>query len=73
MALINCPECGKRISNQAESCPNCGHPINFIKYEKNKREGCFLQTLNVGCLMILIFFAIIVILVLVLTVIKFRQ
>lgn len=24
MALINCPECKKQISDQAESCPNCG-------------------------------------------------
>lgn len=24
MALINCPECKKEISNQAEHCPNCG-------------------------------------------------
>lgn len=28
MALIKCPECGKEISNQAESCPNCGAPIS---------------------------------------------
>lgn len=27
MALINCPECGKEISNQASNCPNCGCPI----------------------------------------------
>lgn len=27
MALINCPECGKEISDQATSCPNCGTPI----------------------------------------------
>lgn len=26
MALINCPECGKEISDQAASCPNCGAP-----------------------------------------------
>ncbi len=24
MALMNCPECNKQISNQAGSCPNCG-------------------------------------------------
>lgn len=24
MALINCPECGKEISDKAVSCPNCG-------------------------------------------------
>lgn len=28
MALINCPECGKEISDKALACPNCGNPIN---------------------------------------------
>jgi hypothetical protein len=28
MALIKCPECGHEISDQAESCPNCGLPQN---------------------------------------------
>ena len=28
MALINCSECGKEISDKAISCPNCGNPIN---------------------------------------------
>lgn len=28
MALINCPECGKEISDKAASCPHCGNPIN---------------------------------------------
>lgn len=27
MALINCPECGKEISNKAASCPHCGYPL----------------------------------------------
>ena len=27
MALINCPECSKEISNAAPACPNCGTPI----------------------------------------------
>ena len=27
MALIQCPDCGKRISSYAESCPDCGYPI----------------------------------------------
>lgn len=27
MALIKCPECGKEVSNKAESCINCGYPI----------------------------------------------
>ncbi len=27
MALINCPECKKEISDRATSCPNCGFPL----------------------------------------------
>ncbi len=27
MSLINCPECGKQISDQAKACPNCGRPM----------------------------------------------
>ena len=28
MAMINCPECGKEVSNQANNCPNCGYVLN---------------------------------------------
>ena len=28
MALVNCPECNKEIANDAQQCPNCGHPFN---------------------------------------------
>lgn len=28
MALIKCSECGKEISDKAETCPSCGNPIN---------------------------------------------
>ncbi|WP_159453507.1 double zinc ribbon domain-containing protein [Geoanaerobacter pelophilus] len=27
MALINCPECSREISNKAVSCPHCGFPL----------------------------------------------
>lgn len=27
MALINCPECGKEVSNKATNCPHCGNPM----------------------------------------------
>ncbi len=27
MAIINCPECNKEVSDKAVSCPNCGCPI----------------------------------------------
>lgn len=35
MALINCPECGKEISDKAANCPNCGCPIA----EKNEQQN----------------------------------
>ena len=27
MALINCPDCGRDVSDRAEACPACGCPI----------------------------------------------
>lgn len=31
MAMINCPECGNSISDQAAACPHCGYPIHSPK------------------------------------------
>ena len=31
VALIKCKECGKEISDQAISCPNCGYPMKYPK------------------------------------------
>lgn len=31
MALINCPECGKEISDKAANCPNCAFPLQGSK------------------------------------------
>lgn len=31
MALLNCPECEREISDKAESCPHCGYPISETK------------------------------------------
>lgn len=27
MALIKCPECGRKVSDKAKTCPDCGYPI----------------------------------------------
>lgn len=43
MSLINCPECKTKVSDQAEKCPQCAHPLklnNQITVKNN--EGCFL-------------------------------
>ena len=34
MSLINCPECGKEISDQAKECKYCGYPIKTLKNTK---------------------------------------
>lgn len=34
MALIYCPECEKKISNKASTCPHCGSPIPKKKKKK---------------------------------------
>lgn len=39
MALMVCPECGKQVSDQAESCPHCGYPIpKYIAEQKKQAE-----------------------------------
>lgn len=38
MALINCPECGKQISDKAPACPNCGYPLDLYRKEKEAEE-----------------------------------
>jgi len=30
MPLIECPDCGKKLSDAAPSCPECGRPMNQI-------------------------------------------
>lgn len=37
MALINCPNCGAKISDTANHCPKCGAPLkSYTTKEKNK-------------------------------------
>jgi len=32
MAMINCPECGNKVSDKARNCPQCGCPIDTNVY-----------------------------------------
>lgn len=38
MALVKCRECGKEISNEARSCPNCGRPAQPMLIEKTAKK-----------------------------------
>lgn len=45
MSMINCPECGEKISDKAESCPHCGCPQSefkgaFLKPDKHSMNYC---------------------------------
>ena len=34
MALIECHECGKQISDSATTCPGCGAPVRVKQHKK---------------------------------------
>ena len=42
MALINCPECGQEVSDQATSCPHCGYGLNEIAGPTQPKPRFFL-------------------------------
>ena len=49
MALINCPECGRQISDRAPSCPGCGilkEDIQAMLVEQNVAHGSNEQELK---------------------------
>ncbi len=55
MALVKCPECGKKVSENAESCPNCGEPIKKKQAKDEYMKDYFLLIKNKKKLIILIF------------------
>lgn len=44
MSLINCPECGAKISNKASHCIKCGYVLNASDKKKGG-SGCLLWIL----------------------------
>ena len=74
MALITCPECGNSVSDKAEKCPQCAYPFVVVQPIKPEykiepqvvvkpKEGCFLQTLNAGCLIVVVIVIIIAVII----------
>ena len=47
MALINCDECNKEVSDKAASCPHCGAPI--AQAQETKAAGSPLSTVQETC------------------------
>lgn len=55
MALIICPECKKKISESANSCPNCGYQLTAEKVnEMKKNEYEMKKSLGIGCILLII-------------------
>ena len=57
MALVNCPECSKEISDSSVSCPHCGYPLNKEKPVQNvpsKNQKPKYNSKGIGCLVIII-------------------
>ena len=65
---IKCPYCEGFISSTAKKCKHCGEWIKPEKEHDDKKviveskpsEGCFLQTMNLGCGIVWVIIAIIV-------------
>jgi len=41
MSLINCPDCGRQVSDSAPNCPQCGRPMSMFsgKSVQTRRKG----------------------------------
>ena len=37
MALLNCPECSKEVSDRASTCPSCGYPLRSLPFDPEYR------------------------------------
>lgn len=50
MKLMNCPSCGNEVSDQAVTCPKCGHPLKKEtqpQVKKKKGRGCLITIVAV--------------------------
>jgi hypothetical protein len=65
MALINCPECRREVSDKAPMCPNCGAPIAspaaapptmFASMQPEPSKKKNVSCLSAGCLILLVLF-----------------
>ena len=76
MALIKCPECNAEVSEKANTCPKCAYPLSAGQADHvrvipepkiivKSKEGCFLQTLNIGCMIIAVIIGVIGLIVLI--------
>lgn len=58
MALIQCPDCGNMISENADSCPKCGYSLKSVREreerlreEKRNHDRAMMHLLEFGLLL----------------------
>ncbi len=47
MALINCPECGNKVSDKASACPKCGWPLSEMNTSSANNPENIMTTENI--------------------------
>ena len=66
MALVECSECRKEISDEAEACPSCGNPNEkavIKKQNSGQAMGCLFMILAIPAVLLLGPFAAVVFIV----------
>lgn len=62
MAIMNCPECGKEISDKAANCPNCGFTLQEERTPLSPQQNITPATRpkkKKGCLFFILFLVIV--------------
>lgn len=53
MAMIQCPECNKPMSDSASACPSCGYPVSPPPLQTPKKKGMpgwAIALIIIGCM-----------------------
>ena len=54
MAIAKCPVCGRDVSDQAESCPNCGHPLKNSSVQTIQQTSKQWKLLTIGSIVLIV-------------------
>lgn len=57
MSLINCPQCGKKVSASEPICPHCSHPIAPVRPPQRRETRAPSRAsddFKIGCAIVLV-------------------
>ena len=63
MALVNCSECKKEVSEKAKTCPHCGYELISELDVKKKKKKEDAKNTRIGCLVVSAIILIIIIII----------